>query len=493
MSRIGRRPFHYVALLLSVGCGDSSSPDDLPDEPLPPSPFVVSNPVAQASGGAAMAWVYLPDSALPGAQVIDISNPVRGSESTVHANARGGSPLVPIVAQAGDTLRAVVNYAASQKHFLMLVPASAAPRLIRITPADEATDVSREPVVRLEFSEPITPWTAAVPAWIQKGIDLVPSDTRYADSEHHAIEVAATTILAPSTEYQVVVGLTLRDTDGQIIEGRQTRRFTTTDARLLPVITLKRPLNGKVLTDFAQVMAEITATRLSVSVTGVLEADNGWRYDMQFGIDSFMQPVLRFDWSMIGRIQPGHYHLTIASANSDGVDTLRMEIEAVDAGTESTLLVDDFKAIEHEYSADYWNYAPQIKVADSSGSNLSLVGFKMESIGSVQLSGAEFVAYPGKFTLTPTYTQIFPELYGAYPIGIEFSGGVLIPNPGPMRGWLFYRDANENYFVRAVEGPVVRGALPTTYTGGCGWWWFAGLRVETPWCGPMHAPVKVRQ
>ncbi len=135
-----------LAACSSDGPTDPTSGTPLPPTPLPPTPFLVSNPIlplgTAAVGGeaspqapATISWVSLPPGSLPDANAVTM-RVFRTGAQAIALVTDGGFDPVAIPAVEGDTIEVSVQGATGggPTAYLLAVPASSPPRVVRIDP-----------------------------------------------------------------------------------------------------------------------------------------------------------------------------------------------------------------------------------------------------------------------------------------------------------------------------------------------------------------------
>ena len=149
-----------VSAGLTLACSDSGEPSG--GEPLPPTPFVVSNPVPgvapapatrSASSVSSVIYVSLPPGAIPGASAANIHDRQTGSSVSVSV-VNGGFDPVAVGAAAGDTIEVVVGGAGITHpvSYLIIVAEKARPGVVRTNPPSHKRDVPLNTIIEVVFS-----------------------------------------------------------------------------------------------------------------------------------------------------------------------------------------------------------------------------------------------------------------------------------------------------------------------------------------------------
>jgi len=146
---------------LTLACSDSGEPSG--GEPLPPTPFVVSNPVPgvapapatrSASSVSSVIYVSLPPGAIPGASAANIHDRQTGSSVSVSV-VNGGFDPVAVGADVGDTIEVAVLGITHPVSYLVVVPVKARPGVVRTSPPSHKRDVPLNTIIEVLFSEPM--------------------------------------------------------------------------------------------------------------------------------------------------------------------------------------------------------------------------------------------------------------------------------------------------------------------------------------------------
>ncbi|MBL9167132.1 MAG: Ig-like domain-containing protein [Verrucomicrobiales bacterium] len=132
----------------------------------------------------------------------------------------------PVTGDSGSSLVTVVNPLEVVTQDLVSAPVG--PRVISITPADNATKVAPITAITLQFSEPLNPATV-----VGNGIQLLGSDglavtaSMSLDPRLSRATLTPGTTLDAGTTYRVVLARTIADSSGMALVGTNEFRFTT--------------------------------------------------------------------------------------------------------------------------------------------------------------------------------------------------------------------------------------------------------------------------
>jgi len=214
--------------------------------PLPPTPFVVSNPVARpaAMSGAlasapasyGLAWISLPSGSLPGASAVTIRVTRTGTQA-IALVVDGGFDPVALPAEVGDTIEVAVQGAAADgpTSYVTAVPASQPPRVVRTNPPKHKRDVPLNSIVGVTFSEPMDSVSLARAITLTAGGTPVTGTVVIPpqDSGILRAEFVPSNPLSPLTDYEVRID-GARDRDGEAQDSVIRSDFTTADAAVAP-------------------------------------------------------------------------------------------------------------------------------------------------------------------------------------------------------------------------------------------------------------------
>ena len=243
MSTHPGRIIAFACAGLFVACNDGVGPDIVSKLP---TGLIVSNQVhfgflpskAQLSASASVttsaagdtiAYVSLPPGTAPDGQEATLQN-LRTGSGTVVPVGLGGFDPVAVSALTGDTIAIVVRDAGGAVVYTerAAVVLRRPPVVVRTNPPPKKRDVALNSTVVVVFSEPIDSATLTDAAiLVRRGSTPVAGTLTFLDSEHVTVEFTPTAQFAPSTVYSVAVTQTIRDLDGDALDGEFTTEFTT--------------------------------------------------------------------------------------------------------------------------------------------------------------------------------------------------------------------------------------------------------------------------
>ena len=309
MKPLMRRTHASVALtLLALACTDQG-PSGEQSSPLPPAPFVVSNPVVAAPSaspaqavsrftGLEMAYVSLPPGTLPDGRTTSVRN-LRTNDSVVVIMVDGGFDPVALAAQAGDTIETRIESVRGGRPtlFWYQVPASSRPRVIRTDPPAHKRDVPLNGIIVIVFSEPIDGGTlTGVTVQLRQGSTVLSGQLQFTDSAHTSAELIPTSPLVETTDYVLDITQGIHDLDGDDMAAAVSVPFTTvTPGVPLPAapFLLSRPLlwHSKSWTIFTA-LPGTTESDAWVSMTNVRTGEAGSLSMDAGGLDPFAFPAI---------------------------------------------------------------------------------------------------------------------------------------------------------------------------------------------------------
>jgi len=484
-----------VALVgLALACSDATMQPD-PGKPLPPTPFVVSNPVpdlapslsehpashpaALATFGSSVIYISLPPGAIPGATGASIHDRRAGSSANVVV-VNGGFDPVAVGAAVGDTIEVVVLGAvAPSLSYLIVVSEKTRPTVVRTSPPSHKRDVPLNTIILVVFSEPMD--SASLTSAVTLTDGGLPISGKVVISPNSGEILDATFVpdapLAPLTTYQLQIAGTARDRDGDPITIPVQADFTTSALSAdvsPPVITILSPGPGDTMpVGFPRFLVRLDEDHdlMEIDYEMLDQQPGGAPPDIRSAFGG-LTDYIGTNWhSVESQIGPGDYMFQMrASDGSGNVGTsAQIPLTFVDPDPQPRIVVRSFSVVEVNPNPDFWYYAPQLVVADAPGqSGLEPVGVEMLAIPGLQSPFPISWALPQ--TIPPEQdTPLFHEVYGDYELsyfaadGHRSSGG-----QASMR--LTYRDTEGHYYITTLTGPIVSGGLPGTYSGGCGHW-----------------------
>jgi Bacterial Ig-like domain len=216
-----------------------------PSPSLATSPFTVSAPYLSGTDASAtsdvdetsprLVYVALPQGAIPNAAAVTITAQWTGQSVTANV-VDGAVDPVTINGDVGDRLLATVYLASGDSlKFQMLVPFSAPPTVIRLSPPANMMDVPVNANMLVEFSEPIAASSlapAAVQLWngSSSSATQVSGALAFGDDARLSVIFTPAAVLDPATTYTLSVGSDIRDSMGQALNATVAIEFTTADA-----------------------------------------------------------------------------------------------------------------------------------------------------------------------------------------------------------------------------------------------------------------------
>jgi len=238
-----------VGLLWIGACGPASEPVGPAGDPLPSSPFLVSNPVRSSaavegqpgagatSGGAGLAYVSLPSGSFPEGTSVGIRDGLTGADTEVPV-VDGGFDPEPIAASPGDTLDFTVALGAGESplRFAQIVPVESPPVVVRTDPKPGKRDVPLNAVIVIVFSEPVDSSTiTSATIQLRLGSNVIPGTLQVTGADRLMVELRPGAPLASGAEYELVVGSGIADLDGEALLTPSSVKFMTSTGGTPPV------------------------------------------------------------------------------------------------------------------------------------------------------------------------------------------------------------------------------------------------------------------
>jgi len=490
-----------TAAALLAACTAREPTSGTPGEPLPPTPFLVSNPGAgpgpvgqngAASAPATVAWVSLSPGKMPGATSVTI-RVLRTGARAFATMIDGGFDPVSIPAQVRDTLEMTVqNAPAGQPStYLAIVPVSSSPHVVRADPPRHQHDVPVNAVIAVTFSEPMDSFGLAGSISLTTGETEVPGRVVLPPPDSgllHATFVPAGT-LALSATYRIEVNTAARDRDGDALETAVSSDFVTSStgpvadtAGPVPVI-LGPPAGDSLAVDYLT-LELLVQNSSPVAVELFLDdADVTGIPGSEIALSTFggrwpSDTPLDVRW-YTHFTQPGAQHIHVGVRDSLGRygRTAPIPYTLVVPDSQPRAVIRDFSVLE--LGGGSWFYAPQLLLADSAGgTGFQIVGFEMLDIPGLTPPFPRLWAI-GLSVPPDQDVQVFAESYGDWPVEYYASDGRRTVGT-TARARLTYRDLAGRFHATTVEGPIVPGALPTTYSGSCTGWSAVHIGVHRP-------------
>jgi Big-like domain-containing protein/regulator of chromosome condensation (RCC1) repeat-containing protein/Regulator of Chromosome Condensation (RCC1) repeat protein len=237
----------WLALLAAPWLAACGSPDAPVSVPTPASTILVSNPHANstpggvnpsgssgtgaaAAGAIRVVYVSLPPGTIPDGRSATLS--VRHHTQTVTVDmVDGGLDPVPLIANAKDTVDVRVQRATSVQNFIVTVPVSMKPTVVRTVPPPKKRDVVLNTVLRIVFSEPIDVASlGASSVQLRRGTTVVEGQLAFDDPAHLTVTFTPGQPLAPNADYELTITQGIRDLDGDALPADVSVAFTTGNA-----------------------------------------------------------------------------------------------------------------------------------------------------------------------------------------------------------------------------------------------------------------------
>lgn len=234
-ARFARVAAGFVLAAAASDCADVGAPVRQSG----PSPFVVSAPhtgvvaagLRTAAAVAGMVYVSLPAGSIPNADRITIHTSAPAGTVTA-PSVDGGMDPVAVPAAPGDSLQidVALTDGAAPLSYVMAVPKSGRPVVIRTSPPPKKRDVPLNSIVTVVFSEPIAAPTLTTSAvQLADGAAQVPGQLAFSDPVNLTATLTPDAPLAPATDYTLTITEEIKNSDGVPLASPATIQFTTVD------------------------------------------------------------------------------------------------------------------------------------------------------------------------------------------------------------------------------------------------------------------------
>ena len=485
-----------VVLVLGLACSDSPTDPEDPAPPLAPSPFLVSNPAESPAAGRGgqftESWVSLPPGALPEAQAVLVDNPRAGSSVTAQV-VNGGFDPVALAAAEGDTLDFLVQGAggAHLGSYRKVVAKRSPPAVVRTSPPPNKRDVPLNTRIVVTFSEPMDGASLPGAVTLLVGGLPVPGSVETDGEDGLRATFTAAEPLDPLATYQLRIGTGALDRDGDGLTAAFETSFTTGDLGpdlSAPVVTVLEPGSGATLSyHYPSLRLLLDDDRDLVRIAIEIWDEEAGEFRMFFGtggeLASYLGSPVQFNFSL--QSIPSTQTLRVVAEDGAGnigvSEEFTVSLVYPDLGGE--LDIRSFTVLEIEAGPGQWYYAPQLTLANGPASEaIRILGFNLafDLEGPLGPTPGGWAFFANDLEVPPSSeVELFRELYGEWPVTVGGGDGVRATG-GTALVELTYRDPTGGYHTEFREGPIVPGAPPGSYTGGCGKWGTIGLQPPCP-------------
>jgi hypothetical protein len=225
--------------LAVAGCGERTPTESADRQDDRPSPFIVSNASSSlatvgastpaVADGSSLVFISLPPGRIPEGIRAAIRNLASGE--VVQTDVReGGFDPVALHAVAGDQILIEVAMAGNGEpvRATEVVSLRRRPVVVRTDPPPRKRDVPLNKIISVVFSEPINASALTDGAIrLRSGNSAIPALLAFADQAQIVVNLTASEPLAPGTEYELVIGPSVRDISGDSLEETPIVPFTT--------------------------------------------------------------------------------------------------------------------------------------------------------------------------------------------------------------------------------------------------------------------------
>jgi len=158
---------------------------------------------------------------------------------------------------------------------------------------------------------------------------------------------------------------------------------------------------------------------------------------------------------------------TVSATVQGKSQTIVISVADLSAPSGAVLVVDSFSVIEFQYPSapNQWYYAPLVRVRETGlGGAVAVIGYDFIIPGFGQAPPCATYRPVGRGATL----DLFREVYGDYGYTL-YSGGARATGT-VATALITVRDGSGPPATLTVTGPIISGALPTTYTGGAVEW-----------------------
>jgi hypothetical protein len=220
----------YIGALVLASC--SQNPAAPHSQQLRPSAALVSAPFAAprtspASAPARVTYVSMPPGTFPGGAAVTIRH-LRGTGAVSGLMVDGGFDPVAIAAQTGDTLLVTAaRLRGDTTGGYVRVPSGSIPKIVRISPANQKTNVSLNDVIVVVFSEPMVGKTLIGAIQVTLAGVAISGTVVPGAGDTLTASFKPASPLAPATTYDVSVSTAAQAQNGDSLAAPVQTSFTT--------------------------------------------------------------------------------------------------------------------------------------------------------------------------------------------------------------------------------------------------------------------------
>lgn len=196
------------------------------------SPALVSAPFAGARSAfpasSGLSYVSMAPGAIPGGTTVTVSNR-RNSASAVKTMTDGGLDPMTIAAQPGDMLKITVARGRGDTLGYGSVPPTSAPLIVRVSPANQKTNVALNDVIVVVFNEPMDEATLLSAVRLSTGGVAVAGTVTVTGADSLTAVFTPAALLSPAATYQVDVTTAAESQNDIALAAPLRTTFRTTD------------------------------------------------------------------------------------------------------------------------------------------------------------------------------------------------------------------------------------------------------------------------
>jgi alpha-tubulin suppressor-like RCC1 family protein len=283
---------------LALACTEGQGPTV--QQPLPPTPFVVSSPVPIASSATAsvarsgsvfptVVYISLPPAAIPDGLSATIEDPRVGSSITT-VLVDGGFDPVALAAAVGDTLMLVVRTDSDSVVYRCIVAGNKPPVVVRTSPPPHKRDVALNARLVVVFSTQVDSTTlnsTSIQLW--RNMTRVAGQIAAGDPAHLTASFAPDAPLTGLTNYELRVTQGILGAAGAPLKAPVSVPFTTQVASTAPYYSVSVRVSGLAGTGLS--LLNNGADPLSVTANGTFTFATPLASGTAYTVTVFAQPA----------------------------------------------------------------------------------------------------------------------------------------------------------------------------------------------------------
>ncbi|MEP6762998.1 MAG: Ig-like domain-containing protein [Gemmatimonadaceae bacterium] len=444
-------------------------------------------------------YVSLPPASYP--EAVSAKLQVVGTTITVStAVVNGGFDPVGIAALVGDEIEiTTLDVSGKTTGRRVTVPPSGPPVIVRAEPPPYKRDVPLNTNLIIVFSEPIDAASLSNSSiQLNSGTALVDGLISFADVAHTQVQFIPASPLLSATDYVLTANVLVRNLNGTSLASTVSVSFTTVS---VPRLTLIRaaPFETQTNVDVLSPVLELWFNE-PVRIQSLADSNNQARIQLRLDGVTINADEAQFACRSVGiptvggctsifivtnaPLRTGSNYQLVALAGLEGISgailpdthTIQFTTESPPTGESNAVLsAVSFTMLEFQVPSQpgWWQYAPKLVLAESSGKGpATIVSLSFFLPGFYR--PFPLICGAGLRILAQSSVDLFGEHYGDFDRSFDFDGPGTRAAAGDATLVVTYRDDAGRMSAITVQGHIVPGALPTTYTGGNGYPFYVG-------------------